>query len=472
MKSKLFLVSVLLFNLSLGLAQQPEFSMVGFATLDGGTTGGEGGQTVTPTTLEELKRYAEDPSTPYIIQLDREFTTGLKAYIEEGTGHIATSQSSTTIETTYGDIIKLGSNKTLIGVDDKAFLNRIGINAQCQSNIIIRNIKFTLQDVPIDKSGENKIVGIRNGVEILLGDPDCLSFQADSESLPKDQRISRHIWVDHCEFYNYPKSSEHKDRYDGLLDIKNDVQYVTISWCHFHDHSKACLFGKGDTDSFDRTTTLHHNYFENIKGSRLPLVRHGHHHYFNNYQYGCEDGLDVRKNSNVYVENCYFKETKNPVHGKLTDKGFATVVGSIFEACSRIPAGFVNIDNMAAKEAELNTPADFVPTSYYRYSHVLDDAEDVPELVKAYSGVGKLGSLTDIRPEITVSEKFLHMEGKVLKVHAEAGNLILIYGTDGRLVVSHKAVSSEETISMENYKGIYIVQVCDANKTRRQKIMI
>lgn len=34
-------------------AQTPDFSMVGFATLGGGTTGGTGGAIVTPTTLAE-----------------------------------------------------------------------------------------------------------------------------------------------------------------------------------------------------------------------------------------------------------------------------------------------------------------------------------------------------------------------------------------------------------------------------------
>lgn len=37
-------------------ANTPNFDMVGFATLEGGTTGGEGGETVYPTNFEELKR--------------------------------------------------------------------------------------------------------------------------------------------------------------------------------------------------------------------------------------------------------------------------------------------------------------------------------------------------------------------------------------------------------------------------------
>lgn len=171
-------------------ANTPNFDMVGFATLEGGTTGGEGGETVYPTNFEELKRYAEDETTPYIIVIDREINTGITAYVDTTSGHISTEGAVNTIASTYSEIIKLGSNKTLIGEDDKGFLNRIGINIQCKENIIIRNLRISLQDVPVDKSGENKIVAFRNGAEVLVGDPDCISMQADDEDLPANQRIT------------------------------------------------------------------------------------------------------------------------------------------------------------------------------------------------------------------------------------------------------------------------------------------
>lgn len=451
MNNKRSLLLALLVNVSFCMAQsEPDFSMIGFATFDGvgnallvgGTVGGKGGVIVTPANFDELKRYVEHPSTPYIILLDKEFTTNDVAYINSATGHVCTKDDPNAEATTYGEVLKVGSNKSIIGVGDKAFLNRIGLNVQCQSNIIVRNVKFTLQGVPVDKSGENKIVALRNGVETLIGDPDCFSIQADNESLSKDQRISHHIWVDHCEFYNFPKSTEHKDRYDGLLDMKNDTRYVTISWCHFHDHSKACLFGKGDSDNFDRTTTLHHNFFENIKGSRLPLLRYGHHHYFNNYQIGCEDGLDARKNSNVYVENCYFENTKSPVHGKLSDNGHATVVDCIFKGCSNLPAGFTNIDGAKMQEAELNTPADFNPNEtaayMYDYSKVLDKAEDVPAIVSAYVGIGKIANEYDptgvqkaVGIKEAISKEYYSVSGMKLLVPTKGITLVRVVYNDG-----------------------------------------
>lgn len=457
-------------------ATTPDFSMVGFATLNGGTAGGAGGEVVRVSTFEELKRYAENETTPYIIEIAGEINTGITAYIEEGSGHIATSQSSSTIETTYGEVLKLGSNKTLLGIGENAFLNRIGVNVQCRSNIIIRNIKFTMQDVPIDKAGENKIVGFRNGAEILLGDPDCIGIQADNENLPSQQRFCRNIWIDHCEFYNYPRNTEHKDRYDGLLDMKNNVQFVTISWCYFHDHSKACLFGKGNSDNFDRTTTMHHNYFENIKGSRLPLLRHGRHHYFNNYQFGCEDGLNARINSNSYIENCYFEDTKRPIFGKKSENGKVTLVDLIFKNCKNLPAGYENIDG--AKYETLKSDVsfdetDFIPSTLYNYDSVLDNAEDVPGIVKEYAGVGKLKSEeTNINVNNNTNNFEISVSGMELKIKTGTDSgLINIIGIDGKLYLTQSITSQEEIVRLD-HKGIYIIQVIKDKQTANKKIII
>lgn len=286
--------------------------MVGYAAMEGegsfyqkgGTTGGADGEIVTPATFTELKRYVEDATTPYTILITKEFTTDTPCFVD-GDGHISTSGTAST----YGEILKVGSNKTLLGVGNDAFFNRIGLVIQTQSNIIIRNIKFTMKDVPVVKSGENKVIAWRDGAEVVLGDPDCISIQADKTSAKTD--YGHHYWIDHCEFFN--ENGVNKDRYDGLLDMKNNVQYTTISWCKFHEHSKACLSGKGNSDMYPRTVTMHHNYFLNIQGSRLPLQRGGTYHYYNNLQENCQDGYDLRSGAIAYIEGCYFKDVKSPV---------------------------------------------------------------------------------------------------------------------------------------------------------------
>ena len=374
MKNKLLLSLALLLSVSLSWAQ-PDFSMIGYAAMEGegnfyqkgGTTGGEGGKVVTPTTFNELKQYVEDTSTPYIILITKEFTTDTPCTVDNE-GHIAASGTAST----YGEILKVGSNKTLLGVGDAAFFNRIGLVIQTQSNIIIRNIKFTMKNVPVVKSGENKVLAWRNGAEVILGDPDCISIQADITSASKD--YGHHYWIDHCEFFN--ENGVNKDRYDGLLDMKNNVQYTTISWCKFHEHSKACLSGKGNSDKYPRTVTMHHNYFYNIQGSRLPLQRGGTYHYYNNYQEECQDGYDLRCGAIAYVEGCYFKNVKSPVMPSGEGEG-ATLVDLIFDGCRRIPTGFTDL--VTTKLDEVYD----IPTSSYRppYSYQADKASDIPAIV-------------------------------------------------------------------------------------------
>ena len=151
MKNRLFLFAILCLSALCSWAQQPDFSMTGYAAMEGegdffhagGTTGGEGGQVVTPQTFEELKQYVEDPSTPYIIRVTKEFTTGYPCKVDNE-GQISESG----VESTYGEVLRVGSNKTLLGVGSEAFFNRIGLVIQTQSNIIIRNIKFSMAGVP------------------------------------------------------------------------------------------------------------------------------------------------------------------------------------------------------------------------------------------------------------------------------------------------------------------------------------
>ena len=395
MKNKLLLSLTLLLSVSLGWAQ-PDFSMIGYAAMEGegnfyqkgGTTGGEGGQVVTPLTFSELKQYVEDASTPYVILITKEFTTDTPCTVDNE-GHIATSGTPST----YGEILKVGSNKTLLGVGDAAFFNRIGLVIQTQSNIIIRNIKFTMKNVPVVKSGENKVLAWRNGAEVTLGDPDCISIQADITSASKN--YGHHYWIDHCEFFN--ENGVNKDRYDGLLDMKNNVQYTTISWCKFHEHSKACLSGKGNSDKYPRTVTMHHNYFYNIQGSRLPLQRGGTYHYYNNYQEECQDGYDLRCGAIAYVEGCYFKNVKSPVMPSGEGEG-ATLVDLIFDGCKRIPAGFTDL--VTTKLDEVYD----IPTSSYRppYSYKADKASDIPAIVSQYCGVGKIETFNDGAPKVII----------------------------------------------------------------------
>ncbi len=404
---RLNLLLILFLSAVITYAQVPDFSMYGYATLNGGTTGGADGEIVTPSTFDELVSYVEDPTTPYTILINKEFNTGVSTYID-ASGAIVDASSSGAIATTFGDVLRIGSNKTLLGVGDAAFFNRIGIVVQCQSNIIIRNIKFTMKDVPATVDGEYKILDT-DGVT-TIGDPDCIAMQADDDNLAEADRISRNIWIDHCEFYNEdPATVSSKDRYDGLVDMKNDVQYVTISWCYFHDHSKSCLSGKGSSDQYDRKTTMHHNKFVNIE-SRMPLLRSGYLHFTNNYVKDCPDGngVNLRINSNAYIDYNYFDNVKKPIFGKPSENGAANLNNNKFINCSRLPQVLMpcadSPDATALSSDEEILESTYVPEYLSTdESNVIVALEDVPATVDSYCGVGKIdiGTSYTITTEIT-----------------------------------------------------------------------
>lgn len=364
-------------------AQSPDFSQIGFSTEGGGTTGGAGGPVVKPATFEELKQYAEHPSKPYVILIDKEINTGIEVKVDEE-GAVGGS-----IASTYGEILELGSNKTLVGIGDKAFFNRIGIKIQKKSNIIIRNIRFSMKHVPISKTDENKVVARRGEEDVILSDPDCISIQADSAASSLEQKKlqeSRNIWIDHCEFFNEdPSVMDSKDRYDGLLDAKNNVFNVTISWNYFHDHHKGCLIGNSDSDEFDHKFTFHHNRFDNVM-ARQPLIRFGLAHHFNNYHHdGGGNGVDVRIDSDMLIEKNHFSILSKAVFG--SDGGKARFVDNITEGNSSKKTTIADLD-----------PGTFVPP----YAYKADNVDQVKSLVGSYAGVGKISTAEYENPVVSL----------------------------------------------------------------------
>lgn len=468
---KLILSMSLLMMTTLGeaLAATPDFSQMGFATMEGGTTGGAGGKVVTPANFEELKAYAEADTTPYVIVIDHEFTTGIKCTVDE-TGTLTTDGSGT--ESTYGEVISLGSNKTLIGVNCNAMLNRIGLNVQCHENIIIRNIKFTMVGVPISKTDENKIIAFRDGAETLIGDPDCISIQADKETIPAADRISQHIWIDHCEFYNEdPDVMTDYDRYDGLVDTKNNSIYITISWCYFHDHHKSCLIGKGGSDSYNHKTTFSHNKFEKI-ASRLPLFRYGNGHLLNNYMVNCDNGANMRVGSDLYLEGNYYDNDKKPMFGKTSDSpaGVATLVNNKFISCDRLPA-IVGKNDDDAKCSALSSSEEFEtgtwnPSSDYAYT--ADNVEDVPTLINTYAGPCVLSDEVIneyLKQEATNVESTLadlclaYSSDRSIYAVAANGAKAQVYSADGRLVYAGNVNGNNTAICAVNGTGVYAVKL-------------
>ncbi|MBD2723062.1 pectate lyase family protein [Hymenobacter armeniacus] len=315
-------------------AQTPgaTFGLFGFASMTTGTTGGAGGTSVTVNTgtalQNAIKTKGAQPLTIYV----------------NGPITLANSPGLSKID------VKDVSNLSIIGFDRLGEFNGIGIKVFRASNIIIQNVKV-----------HNVLAG--------TGDGDCIGIEGPAD----------HVWVDHCEMYNVYQGVG-TDDYDGLLDAKADCQYITYSWNYLHDGWKASLCGFTETDNFDRKITYHHNRFENIN-SRLPLFRFGTGHVFNNYYKDIASTcVNSRMGACLKIENNYFENARNPyVAAYSPQDGFGDISGNTL----------VNSPFVYASDVHVLTACTLaIP---YAYSGVLNAAPDVPAIVLANAGIGKVG---------------------------------------------------------------------------------
>jgi hypothetical protein len=108
---------------------------------------------------------------------------------------------------------------------------------------------------------------------------------------------STKVWIDYCGFYN-PGITGDKDYYDGLLDITHACDFVTVSWCRFHDHWKGSLVGHSDSNAAEDAgklhMTYHPNYWYNVN-CRLPSLRFGSAHIYSSCFESCPtSGINSR----------------------------------------------------------------------------------------------------------------------------------------------------------------------------------
>ncbi|MBL0887315.1 pectate lyase family protein [Myceligenerans indicum] len=316
-------------------------SATGYATQNGGTTGGAGGATVRATTGTEIHealctRASSD--TPIIIEV-------------EGTiNHGNTSKVSGDSCNTADDKIELKqiSNVTLIGVGSGAVFDELGIHVREASNIIIQNL--TVQNVK--KSGSPTSNG-----------GDAIGMESDVHN----------VWVDHVDLR---ASGGESDGYDALFDLKANTRYVTLSYSTLRDSGRGGLVGSSDSDTSNTYITYHHNLYENID-SRTPLLRAGTAHTYDNHFVGLvKSGINSRLGAKVKVENNYFEDSANPLGTFYTDElGSWEVSGNIWDNITW------NSEDHPAGPNPTSTTSVSIP-----YSYTMDAAECVPNLLAQTAG--------------------------------------------------------------------------------------
>jgi pectate lyase len=185
-----------------------------------------------------------------------------------------------------------------------------------------------------------------------------------------------HIWIDHNEFVG---------SVDGAVDIVRGSQYVTVSWAWFNKTDKSMLLGHSDAnigqDTGKLKVSVHHNFFDGSR-QRHPRVRLGEpvHVYTNYYKGNAMYGVALTMNAGVLVEGNCFDAVP---HQRYSASGYD----------ESGPGRPVQRDSVLAGTGtggcETNGTVTEPRTSY---AYTLDRAADVPSLVQAGAGVGKIGT--------------------------------------------------------------------------------
>jgi pectate lyase len=239
-----------------GPCGQPPAGLEGWAAMNGGTTGGACGPTVTVTTLAQLQTEA-NKTTPETILVNGLLT---------GSGEITVRANKS--------IIGVGANSGLVGIG-------LSIEHMHPANVIVRNMNISK-------------------VTASSGDGDAIHVQ-DAD----------HIWIDHNSLSSDLDNGH--DFYDGLVDITHAGDFITVSWNHDFNHFKDSLLGHSDGNASEDTghlkITYHHNWYDNTK-ERHPRVRFGDPvHVYDNYVLNADYGIASTENGGVLAEDNVFENT-------------------------------------------------------------------------------------------------------------------------------------------------------------------
>ncbi|MCX5007973.1 polysaccharide lyase family 1 protein [Streptomyces sp. NBC_00638] len=288
-----------------------ETSPVGFGA---GTTGGGSATAVTVTTLDAFKTAV----------------TGSSAKVVKVNGLISLSGQ-----------VDIGSNTTVLGVGSASGFTGGGLRLKKVTNVVVRNLNISKPVAPAD------------GITV---------------------QASTKVWIDHNAFSS---DRDHgKDYYDGLLDITHASDYVTVSWNTFKDHYKGSLVGHSDSNSSEDTghlrVTYHHNWFNNIN-SRIPSLRFGTGHFYDNYVVGAETAVHSRMGAQMLVENNVFRSTAVAVTTNRDSDvdGYANLTGN----------------DLGGAATEISRVGTFTKPSY---SYTAEPASTVVASVTSGAGAGKL----------------------------------------------------------------------------------
>ena len=201
------------------------------------------------------------------------------------------------VSSAYAIGVKGAANVTFEGIGDDATLYEAGVAVFQSTGIEVRNL------------------GLMNWGG--GGDGDGISLKQ-----------SLGVWVHNNDvFYGNAGSDGDQAKGDGSMDLKDNSQYVTVSYNHFWDSGKMSLCGM-KSESGENWITYHHNWFDH-SDSRHPRIRTMSVHVYNNYYDGnSKYGVGAAKDSEAFVEANYFRHCNYPMLSSM--QGSDVLAGGIF----------------------------------------------------------------------------------------------------------------------------------------------
>ncbi|MDQ8020763.1 MAG: hypothetical protein REI94_02925 [Moraxellaceae bacterium] len=371
-------------------------------------------------------------------------------------------------------VLRVGSNTSIIGKGTNAVIKngnlRLGqlrtldattldaANNYKASNIVIRNITFedSYDMFPgWDAKDSFSITASQLGtgncsathVDATVNPNACASRKGgrwNSEYDLISVENAENVWVDHNTFNDgsrtddtfpipfaspYNEKTQKVQHHDGAVDVTAGATRVTISYNTFKEHDKTNLLGGSDTASAltgygpgKIDVTFHDNYWENTV-QRMPRVRFGRVHVFNNYynvdwnttaKYQLGEAWTLGTASKIFAESNVFEVAPgtSPTAAKLigyssstsnrtkcTGAGFtAAECGTYFYEVDTVLNGAV-VDVFAAATAKVGSNAPLTKldpaltpfwTPAASYSYTVRDKADVKAHTTANAGAGKL----------------------------------------------------------------------------------
>lgn len=270
---------------------------------------------------------------------------------------------------------------------------------------------MTIEGIGNDATFNGFGLVMKNAIDVEvrnIGFMNCNSSEGDNCGL---QQNNSYCWVHNCDFfYGDAGSDADQAKGDGALDTKKS-HHITHSYNHFVDNGKCNLQGANSSDT-SNYITYHHNWFDH-SDSRHPRVRVATVHVYNNYYDGnAKYGIGSTTDSDIFAENNYFRNCKNPmmISGQGTDAAgegtFSGEVGGMIKAYGNIIEGGVFVpysqnntqfDAYDAKSRDEKVPSSVkaadggatynnFDTAGDFYSYKADAAADVPTIVTSKAG--------------------------------------------------------------------------------------